>query len=202
MKGGFILALLVFTLAISGCSPELSPTPTAYFKFGEYSSEGHQISEDTFIVKLTNPTAISQARTAIADDEYLHVMGEVQHSQIDYNPPWNFHLNPVNLFTNAMEVCDSTIAMVNSGSVEFCGSEDPCYFCPWTSKLIAEVYCRDQDGDGFYDETSLSCPGTDCNDGNAAINPDATEICGNLVDENCDNIRAKCFRTDKYLMRP
>ncbi len=56
----------------------------------------------------------------------------------------------------------------------------------------------DVDGDGFGDEseptsacTALSghvLQGGDCDDGNPSIHPDAVEICGNAVDENCDGV--------------
>ncbi len=38
----------------------------------------------------------------------------------------------------------------------------------------------DDDGDGFTENQG------DCNDGNAVVNPDATDIPGNDIDENCD----------------
>lgn len=41
----------------------------------------------------------------------------------------------------------------------------------------------DADGDGFVDENA---GGNDCDDGDAAIHPDADEIPGDGVDSNCD----------------
>lgn len=41
----------------------------------------------------------------------------------------------------------------------------------------------DRDGDGFGD---LAEGGTDCNDADANIHPEAPEVCGDAVDNNCD----------------
>jgi hypothetical protein len=41
--------------------------------------------------------------------------------------------------------------------------------------------CQDLDGDTFTDDV-------DCNDNDPAINPDAVEVRGNTIDENCDGI--------------
>src|SRR5262245_46143855 len=48
----------------------------------------------------------------------------------------------------------------------------------------------DGDGDGFD-------PPEDCDDGNAAINPDATEVSRNTVDENCDD-KVLCFTDNDH----
>ena len=58
-------------------------------------------------------------------------------------------------------------------------------------------YYIDADGDGFGAGTAIvlcSNPGagyslfnTDCNDSNVAINPSASEICGNSADDDCDS---------------
>lgn len=47
------------------------------------------------------------------------------------------------------------------------------------------VECRDNDGDGFLDEL---CGGNDCDDSNHGVNPDAYDICGDKLDNNCDGI--------------
>ncbi len=62
-------------------------------------------------------------------------------------------------------------------------------------------YYNDVDGDGYGAGTATNvCSqpantvtnNTDCNDGNAAIKPGATEICGNNVDEDCSGSDLIC----------
>ncbi len=64
------------------------------------------------------------------------------------------------------------------------------------------TYYTDADGDGqgsgnaqilcSVPTSGYATAGGDCNDANAAINSNATEVCGNATDENCDGIAATC----------
>ena len=48
-----------------------------------------------------------------------------------------------------------------------------------------DTFCPDADEDGYQDE---ACGGADCNDQDPEINPDAYDICGDKIDNNCDDI--------------
>lgn len=50
---------------------------------------------------------------------------------------------------------------------------------------IAHGDAIDLDDDGYFDRQN-PCSAVDCNDNNAVINPAATEICNNGIDDNCN----------------
>ncbi|MDG1479042.1 MAG: MopE-related protein [Myxococcota bacterium] len=94
--------------------------------------------------------------------------------------------------------CDDGEALSNPGEVEVCDSIDND--CDGdTDEGVTTVFYDDADGDGFGDASSsvVSCEApsgyltddTDCDDTDAAINPDADEPCGS-GDLDCDGAEA------------
>jgi hypothetical protein len=55
-------------------------------------------------------------------------------------------------------------------------------------RIYASCPCADADGDGYGNPASPSCtnPQLDCNDSNAAVNPGATEVLFNGIDDDCN----------------
>ncbi|MFT3772446.1 MAG: MopE-related protein [Minicystis sp.] len=94
--------------------------------------------------------------------------------------------------------CDDTKSTVHPNAAEICdGLDNDCD--GQIDEGLATTFYRDADGDGYGDATQttqacLTTPPagyvanhTDCNDGNAAVHPGATEIC-NGTDDNCNGV--------------
>ena len=95
--------------------------------------------------------------------------------------------------------CNDTLEMVNPDMVEICDSLDNDCNGMTDEGLEVFTYYADTDNDGFGDSLNslISCLDTiigyvsnsdDCDDENAEINPSATEIPDNMIDENCDGL--------------
>jgi len=60
-----------------------------------------------------------------------------------------------------------------------------CGFCPNDPDCTTTPICTDADRDGYNAEGG-DCGAIDCNDNDPAVNPGATEICNNNIDDDCD----------------
>ena len=95
--------------------------------------------------------------------------------------------------------CNDANVNVNPGAAEICGNgiDDNCNGVIDEGCTLFTFY-KDSDGDTYGNAavtvtnyTGIAPAGyvsnkTDCNDNNAAVNPGATEICGNGIDDNCN----------------
>jgi hypothetical protein len=91
--------------------------------------------------------------------------------------------------------CNDTNAAVRPGATESCNTfDDDCDHD--IDEGVQTTFYRDADGDGYgvASPTTLACSApagyaantTDCNDGNDAVHPGATEHCTDGIDQDCD----------------
>lgn len=97
---------------------------------------------------------------------------------------------------NSIDDCDDNDDTVFSGAPELCdGKDNDCNNLIDDELPMITVYV-DMDNDGFGDinSESVDCEvkegfvenGDDCDDEDPNINPNATEIANNSIDEDCD----------------
>ena len=98
---------------------------------------------DEFVIKLTDPDRIAQARRILAGEEPpLHVSGRIVRGRVRYNRPWHFRLAPssIEFFELAVEVCDAGIGYVEEHrraiGTDFLPGRQ---WCPWGSRLLREI---------------------------------------------------------------
>jgi hypothetical protein len=97
-----------------------------------------------FVIQLTDAAKIAHARKILSGEETAktHIHGRIIKRTAPYNPGYSFHISPdtIDFFQMAIEVCDATLSYTEDHLDEACGAFLPgCHFCPWTSKLVAEV---------------------------------------------------------------
>ena len=95
--------------------------------------------------------------------------------------------------------CDDADAANYPGNAESCDGADNDCDSDVDNGLAFENYWPDVDGDSYGDQNALPVSAcdpvadhvqnpTDCDDTDAAVNPDAAEIAGNEIDEDCDGL--------------
>ncbi len=81
------------------------------------------------------------------------------------------------------DLCDACGVCSNLDNTAPCDDGDVCTMIDMCSYGICSGVAMDWDGDTYLSD---ACGGNDCDDANSLINPGATEIIGNEIDDDCN----------------
>ena len=132
----------------------------AYFVF---RTDSHP---ETFVIKLTDPQKIQQARDILATGARKIVSGTIIKQPVYYNSPWSYHMDPksIGFVDFAIELCDAAIRYLED-------NRDTAYpdWCPWGSQLLREIPPPAKPGTANLKPTiSMTFPYADNTYGNAS----------------------------------
>ena len=126
----------------------------------------------------------------------------------------DFTCSPAEGYVAQSSDCDDGEPTVYPGATEICdGLDNDCDEAIDVDAVDASAWFSDNDGDGYGDDASLTftcevplggvSAGGDCDDANSGIGPDAEEICGDGIDNNCDGaVGAGCATTGAFDLSP
>jgi hypothetical protein len=137
--GGLLAAVALATTGVVVAAPVAAQADVlpSYFEVTDYSGRA-------FVIKLTDERKIQHARAVLAgtETEEVHVMGRLRKTGAEFNPGWDFYIDPdtITFFQMAIEVCDASFGYVNDHLDEAGGAFLPgLYYCPWSSRLVREL---------------------------------------------------------------
>ena len=128
---------------------------------------------------------------------------------LDKPPTLTIHIDKDGDGYEIPDDCDDNDDLVNPGAAEVCddGVDNECdglidcYDTDDCELVAACTACTDGDGDGYFFIDAVGCSGSDdCNDSDESVNPGATEICDDFIDNDCngdiDGGDAYCIDSD------
>jgi hypothetical protein len=105
------------------------------------------------------------------------------HNYDYYNPVWEGTENWCTLSGDFEDtICFFVVRAFNSSGTESRNSNE-VYYQPEDSQET----CTDADSDGYYARSGCGTE-IDCNDSDPDVNPSATEICSDTIDNDCDGL--------------
>ena len=99
-------------------------------------------SEETFVIRLTEPVAVSHARGLLDGTETAdaRIAGTVVKTGVPYNIGWSFHLRDIFFFELSAEVGDSTMRLIEADLDAVGGAFLPgSLWTGWSSVLVEEL---------------------------------------------------------------
>jgi len=172
MTKTIVLALcLTIITAVPICGQQ-SNAPEAYFVFKT------DAGPETFVIKLTDPQRIQQARDILTTGARKIVAGTIIKQPVYYNSPWSYHLDPksIGFIDFAIELCDGSIRYLED-------NRDIAWpdWCPWSSQLLKEIPPPEKPGPANLKPTvSMTFPYADNTLG--SISPAALTLVANADD--------------------
>jgi hypothetical protein len=196
-------------------TPTPTPTPETYEFCWDNDRDGFGDPSDCLEAETPaiNPDAveipdgIDNNCNGIVDEEFITCFFDSDEDGFgDPAVPVTKKQCPSRYVTNDDD-CDDSNAAINPAATEVCNEWDDDCDGKVNEGLICETitYYPDKDKDSYGDSNSAgtefpedpgpgwSTDNQDCDDSNPAINPAATEICGNGKDENCNGKQDEGF---------